>query len=214
VSEDSIFQIREQIEAAFNDMGMCGFPEGLYVQLTSYLELLVRWNSRLNLTSVRAVSEMIRIHLAECAFAACQLPADVETLLDYGSGAGFPGIVVAACRPEVRVFLAEANTKKSSFLREVARTTGIEAQVFHGRVNSMVPSLAFDVVTLRAVEQMEEAIPVAVQRARKYVMLLTTTQFVPIFSLAGRELDWDVPIPVPNTYQRVVLLGRQRLFFS
>ena len=97
-------------------------PASCYDQFSTYLELLLRWNARLSLTAIREPGQIIRRHFAECAFAAQHLPADIESLLDYGSGAGLPGIPFAICRPEIRVTLAEAHGKKASFLREVVRS--------------------------------------------------------------------------------------------
>ena len=69
----------------------------------------------MNLTAVREPEAIIRRHFVECAFAAQHLPTDITTLLDYGSGAGLPGIPIAICRPEIRVTLAEAQGKKAPF---------------------------------------------------------------------------------------------------
>ena len=74
-------------------------PTPAYQQFQTYLELLVRWNQRISLTAVREPEQIITRHFVECAFTAQHLPPDIRTLLDYGSGAGFPGIPIAICRP-------------------------------------------------------------------------------------------------------------------
>ena len=91
----------QEIEEAFSQAGIGQLPASCYEQFFAYLELLTRWNARLNLTAVREPAQIIRRHFVECAFAARQLPADIETLLDYGSGAGFPGIPFAICHPKL-----------------------------------------------------------------------------------------------------------------
>ena len=65
----------------------------------AYLDLLVRWNARMNLTAVRAPGEIVQRHFAESIFAAQHIPSNVKTVLDFGSGAGLPGIPIAICRP-------------------------------------------------------------------------------------------------------------------
>ncbi len=127
----------------------------------TYLDLLLRWNLRLNLTAVREPEQIIQRHFVECAFAAQHLPPDIATLLDYGSGAGLPGIPIAICRPEIRVTLAEAQGKKAAFLREALRVLNLKGEVYDGRVETMPEQLRFDAVSMRAVEKMELAIPVA-----------------------------------------------------
>ena len=149
---------------------------GAYDQFQIYLELLLRWNLRVNLTAVREPEQIIQRHFVECAFAAQHLPRDIATLLDYGSGAGLPGIPIAICRPGDSGDLAEAQGKKAAFLREALRVLGLDGEVFDGRVETMPQSCQFDAVTMRAVEKMELAMPFAIQRAKRYLVLLTTEE--------------------------------------
>ena len=134
-----------------------GLDAPTVAQLETFLALLLRWNARINLTAVREPAEIIRRHFAESIFAAKQIPQRAKTLLDHGSGAGFPGIPIAICRPEIAVTLAESQNKKAAFLREAVRTLGLKAEVWPGRVEAMEPGRVFDAVTLRAVEKMAAA---------------------------------------------------------
>lgn len=163
-------------------------PEGLYGQLSAYLDLLMKWNARTNLTSIRQPEEIVRRHFGESLFAGIQLKPRVEegaTLLDFGSGAGFPGIPIQLLLPTVRVTLAESQGKKASFLREVVRTLGLATEVWAGRVEEM-PEISgvnagaqarqFDVVTLRAVDNMKLAMVEARRRVKVggWLVALTT----------------------------------------
>ena len=143
-----------QIRSAFAAAGIKELPPTAYDQFEIYLELLLRWNLRINLTAVREPEAIIRRHFVECAFAAQHLPADITTLLDYGSGAGLPGIPIAICRPEIRVTLAEAQGKKIAFLSEALRVLRLTGEVFGTRVETMPIQLVFDAVTMRAVEKL------------------------------------------------------------
>jgi 16S rRNA (guanine527-N7)-methyltransferase len=120
-------------------------------QLSVYLDLLVKWNARTNLTAIRDPKQMVARHFGESLFASRYLPAG-ESLLDFGSGAGFPGLPMQLARPELRVTLAESQNKKASFLREVVRSLGLTAEVWGARVDAMPAERRFDVVTLRAVD--------------------------------------------------------------
>lgn len=134
----------------------------IYEKLESYLDLLLRWNARTNLTSIRDRAGIIQRHFGESLLMGQLLPS-FQSLLDFGSGAGFPGIPIQLIYPEVKVTLAESQGKKASFLREAVRTLGLSSQVWAQRVESM-PEQAFDVVTLRAVDNMEQAIEAALPR--------------------------------------------------
>lgn len=139
----------------------------LYAQLSTYLDLLLRWNARTNLTAVRDPEEIVRRHFGEGLFLAVHLEgrlAPGATLLDFGSGAGFPGIPVQLFLPELRCCLAESQGKKAAFLREVVRTLGLTTEVWAERVESLPAERRFDCVALRAVDRMEEAILVAQER--------------------------------------------------
>jgi 16S rRNA (guanine527-N7)-methyltransferase len=171
--------------------------------------LLLRWNSRVSLTAVRDPIRIIQRHFVECSLVAQQIPLDVRNLLDYGSGAGLPGIPIAICRPEIRVTLAEAQGKKAAFLREAVRVLGINGEVFDGRVEMMPQELQFDAVALRAVEKMDLAIPVAVQRAKRYLALMTTNGSAPIYGKLAPELDWMESVLIPNTRQMILVIGRR-----
>jgi 16S rRNA (guanine527-N7)-methyltransferase len=145
----------------------------------------------------------------ECAFAAQHLPANIATLLDYGSGAGFPGIPFAICRPGIRVTLAEAQGKKASFLREVVRTVGTGTEVYDGRVETMPPGQSFHAVSMRAVEKMELAIPIGLRVAERYLVLLTTERSAPGYRGLTPELIWADSVHLPNSDQMILAIGRR-----
>jgi len=142
-------------------------PPDLTSQLTAYLDLLLRWNARTNLTAIRNPEEMVQRHFGESLFAgrilSVRLPLGA-TLLDIGSGAGFPGLPIQLLRPDLRVTLAESQGKKASFLREAIRALGLSTEVFPARVETMPEARRFDAATLRAVDNMELAVRLGIQR--------------------------------------------------
>jgi 16S rRNA (guanine527-N7)-methyltransferase len=156
-------------------LGGAPAPEQLFPGLETYLDLLVKWNARTNLTAIREPAEMVRRHFGESLFAARHLP-EAETLLDFGSGAGFPGLPIQLFRPGLQVTLAESQNKKATFLREVTRTLGLKTEIWSARVESMPPARQFDIVTLRAVDNMEAALAAARPRARRWIVVLTTAR--------------------------------------
>ncbi len=199
----------EEIERAFAQAAVAGLSLKAYEQFLAYFTLLARWNTQLNLTAIREAEDVIQRHFVECAFAAQYLPRDVTTLLDYGSGAGLPGIPIAICRPEIRVTLAEAHGKKASFLREAVRTLGISTEVYDGRVETMPRERQFDVVAIRAVEKMEVALPLAIRRARQYLALFTTERSAPVHRGLSSGFTWLEAISLPNAEQRILAIGER-----
>ncbi len=168
----------------------------LLSQLSLYLDLLLKWNARTNLTAIRDPREIVRRHFGESLFAARHLDPVTPTLLDFGSGAGFPGLPIALLRPDIQVTLAESQNKKATFLREAVRTLGLSSEVWAARVESMPAERRFHTVTLRAVDTMEAALPVARTRIAAGIasggclVLLTTVGHAPA---EGRA------IPLPNS---------------
>jgi 16S rRNA (guanine527-N7)-methyltransferase len=176
----------------------------------AYLALLVKWNSRINLTAIREPEQIVRRHFAESIFAAEQLPADLHTLLDFGSGAGLPGIPIAICRPQLAITLAESQSKKAAFLREAVRTLELKTEVWDRRVEDLPPARVFDCVTLRAVDHMAEACATAVPRLAPGGRLLafTTHQAEPVLDrIPG--LHWEPAIPIPGSRQEVLRFAVQ-----
>ena len=170
----------------------------VYDQLASYLDLILKWNARVNLTAIREPEEIVRRHFGESLFAGLQL-APCTTLLDFGSGAGFPGLPIQLVRPDVKVTLGESRHKKAAFLHEVVRMLGLKTEVWSGRVESMEVSRTFDVVTLRAVDDMESALSAAAQRVRcQMVVLGTAATGIPAGIAGGFREAGRVRIPLSD----------------
>jgi 16S rRNA (guanine527-N7)-methyltransferase len=186
--------------------GLKPVPQTVLKQFSQYFDLLHRWNAKLNLTAIRQPEEILRRHFLECIFCAQALPNGIQTLLDYGSGAGFPGIPIALCRPEIKITLAESQAKKASFLREVVRTLDLEAEVYAGRVGELPAGNVFGAVTLRAVDKMEQAIAAATTRVAKagWLAILASRGAISLpeeFEMSERAL--------PDSECGVLLLGRR-----
>ena len=144
-------------------------------QLLVYLNLLLRWNERTNLTSIRYPEQIVARHFGESLYTAQRLPRDGGTLLDFGSGAGFPGLPIALARPDWKVTLAEAQGKKAAFLQEAVRSLAVPVEVWSRRVESMRASRLFDVVCLRAVDETGDALELARARVRQGGWLIHLT---------------------------------------
>ena len=178
----------------------------------AYLAVLQKWNAKINLTAIRDEEGILSRHFFESILCAHKLPGNIVSLLDFGSGAGFPGIPIALIRKEISVTLAESQNKKTAFLREAVRTLGIDAKVYTGRAETL-PS-TFDCVTLRAVDDMPLAIPAAIQLLSQtgWLAILTTAADAPAFQTLASQFTSFTWLPfesLPERTNLTLLLGRR-----
>jgi len=176
------------------------------------LSLILRWNTRVNLTAIRDEEGILKRHFVESIACARALPNGITTLLEVGSGAGFPGIPIALCRPEIAVTLAESQGKKAAFLQEAVRVLGVATKVYAGRAEAMAAQ--FDCVTLRAVDRMERAVQAVAGLVlpEGWLALMTTgKELDALKEAAGVEFAWIEPLPMPGGKDRVLALGVRRL---
>lgn len=198
-----------EIERLVAPMLLKALPGGAYTQLLRYVQLLDHWNQRLNLTAVRDMETFIRLHLGECLRCGQRLPAGMQSVLDWGSGAGLPGIPIQIARPELSVTLAESRTKKAAFLQEAVRELGLSRAAVHvGRAEDLPASQPFDVVVLRAVDRMNRAVGAASARMAPegQCWVLTSERELESLRAAVPSVHWRSEV-LPGTRQRILLYG-------
>jgi 16S rRNA (guanine527-N7)-methyltransferase len=188
-------------------------------QISTYLDMLLRWNSRINLTSVREADAIVARHFGESLFTARHLyPSAVQAgsssehprVLDFGSGAGFPGLPIKIWSPHVDLTLIESNQKKATFLREVIRRLSLNSVVFAGRAEDFRGQA--ETVTLRAVERFESSVPVAARLLSaegRLALLIGISQVARTRELVP-NIRWLDPVAIPISLNRVLLIGSSR----
>ena len=178
--------------------------------ISKYIDLLVKWNSRINLTAIRAPEEMVQRHFGESFFAATQLLSEekVGSAIDLGSGAGFPGVPLALLAPETRVTLIESNQKKATFLRELIRILDLKnVEVFGGRGEEY--SQQSDLVVMRAVEKFDRALNLAaglVRAGGRIAVMIGDVQVAKAVGLLPK-VEWRSPVSIPGGQSRRLLVG-------
>jgi 16S rRNA (guanine527-N7)-methyltransferase len=198
--------------------------------ISMYIDILMRWNARMNLTAIREPEEMVTRHFGESLFAARQLfptpsadaslgrthgsnterVTDPVRLADFGSGAGFPGIPMKIWTPGIFLTLIESNHKKTAFLREIVRTLALgDVDVRNVRGESL-PAAMFDIVSLRAVEHFGESVRGAVRLTSPggSVVLLISSSQIEDAKATVPGIEWDAPVSVPLSEHRVFLKGK------
>jgi len=180
--------------------------------LQRFMQILLRWNEKMNLTAIRDPLEILYRHFCESMYAATVVPISGR-LADIGSGGGFPGIPLKIMRPDLELFLVESNIKKGTFLAEAVRELGFSnARVLISRYEELLEELApLDYVCSRALGEFGPLLDWAAsdQLSANQVLLW----------VGGRDLEeirkapnweWQEPIPVPQSLQRYLLLGAKK----
>lgn len=171
-------------------------------RLQTYLDLLLKWNAKTNLTAIRDPEQIVQRHFGESLFAAEQIGSTWNTLLDFGSGPGFPGLPIQILYPEKFILLAESQNKKAGFLREAARSLNLPTEVWPARVDTLPADRLFDIITLRAVDNMERALTEAATRLTPDGKLAILTTATVVAELPGLLATF----PIPNTTDGVLAL--------
>ena len=178
---------------------------------STYIDLLLKWNARVSLTAIRDPDEIVTRHFGESYFAAKILLREdwAGSVIDFGSGAGFPGIPFAMLRPKASVTLIESNGTKAAFLSEVVGQLGLKnIELFRGRGESC--GRKADLVLMRAVESFDRALDVAaglVQPGGRLALLIGESQMTAAKALEP-QLSWSEPVRIPQAHKRILLVGK------
>ncbi len=179
--------------------------------IRTYVELLLRWNQKISLTSITDPQEILQRHFGESMFGAGAVPIIRGRLVDVGSGAGFPGLALKLVSPEIEVTLIEANMKKCAFLGEVVRELGLTGVRIVSQRMESAKGLdgAADFATCRAVrpeKRMLAWMRGALALHGQCVLWLGAEDAAAVRETPG--WDWKTPIPIPLSLNRVLLVGR------
>lgn len=197
----------EELRKALPEYGVMLDSEAM-VRLSQYLTLLSEWNRKLRLVGSVEPELLVRRHVAESLWLSQLVALHRQTVVDVGSGAGFPGMALQLAWPELQVTLVEANAKKAAFLKTVARTFG-RGRVLQGRLEEV--ALEGDLLTARALEHMEEAGP---DRFRHLVSPGGRAAFwigeetAQAWHRSAENWTWEASRTIPGSTRRTITLAR------
>jgi 16S rRNA (guanine527-N7)-methyltransferase len=182
-------------------------------QISTYIDILLKWNARTNLTAIRDEENIVARHFGESFFAARYLLADAPPglrVFDVGSGAGFPGLPLKLYSPQIALTLIESHNKKAIFLRELIRALSLtDATVISARAE-LISDVA-DLVTIRAVEKFESILPIAarlVAPSGRLALLVASRQLEAAQRLVSGR--WTSSDPIPHSVGRVVAVWQNQ----
>ncbi|HYL09658.1 MAG TPA: 16S rRNA (guanine(527)-N(7))-methyltransferase RsmG [Candidatus Acidoferrales bacterium] len=195
--------------APFNVVSSAALAESI----RKYIDLLLLWNEKVNLTSITDPREMLARHFGESLFAASAVPISAGRLADVGSGAGFPGLALKLLIPDLEVFLVESVMKKATFLLEVVRQlnlTGVKVVV--SRFEDLRDTLApLDFICARALGDYGQLLDWArynLNISGKVVLWLGADEAKRIS--APPEWTWRESVPIPGSLRRCLLISSAR----
>jgi 16S rRNA (guanine527-N7)-methyltransferase len=173
--------------------------------------LLLQWNQKVSLTSLRDPAEILQRHFGESMFAASTVPISSGRLADVGSGAGFPGLALKIACPALEVVLIESNRKKSVFLSEVVRLLNLGGvEVAGSRMEDLSVRAGFaSFVSARAMGNLDRILRwarKALPEEGQVVLWLGATDAERVSLRHGWR--WREPIKIPGSHRRVLLMGR------
>ena len=205
MSRDQTVAFQSELEAAILSFGIPALTDDQMIRLVRHYSMLCRWNQRLNLTRITEPGEAARLHYAESLFGA-RFISGAHTLLDIGSGAGFPAIPLAVARPDVQVTALEANQKKSLFLKEAKDELGlVNLKVVTARLEE-VDWAGYELLTSRALDRAEAVLPMVIERlpAQQRLMLYCGPDLVA--TLEGQVECQIETHPIPHSEARIIAI--------
>ena len=128
-------------------------------KLKLYEELLLKWQKTINLVSPATLANVWDRHFEDSLQLLEHIPDNVRKICDIGSGAGFPGLVIAINRPDIEVTLIESDTRKCAFLQTVSRETKCEnIKIINKRIENVIDELDVCYLTSRALASLRQLI--------------------------------------------------------
>lgn len=142
--------MKYDFEKSLNELGLT-INETQKKQFQIYYEVLVEWNNKMNLTAITDQEGVYIKHFFDSLNLVRAREFDSQSLLDVGSGAGFPSIPLKIMFPDLKITIIDALQKRITFLTELTKQLGIDAELVHGRAEEYKRKHCFDIVTARAV---------------------------------------------------------------
>lgn len=190
---------------------------GTLQKLLDYAQLLAKWSQVYNLTTIRAVHQIIPVHILD-SLTLLKFVHKIQTVLDVGAGAGLPGLVLAITCPDINFTLLDSQQKKINFMQHVVTSLQLpNVNVVHARVESLQVARAFDMVVARAFASLDEFVKLIINvcddksvivamKAKRELVLQEAQNLPPNFELVNIE---TVTVPGIDAARCLVFLKKK-----
>lgn len=180
-------------------------------KLETYHALLIKWQKAVNLVSNNSIEKAWERHFNDSIQIGFYIPGNTQTLIDFGSGAGFPGLVLAITRPELEVHLIESDEKKCEFLRTVSRETNTPISIHNTRIENLDPGqIRPDIITARALASLEKLCdycrPFAAENSALTMLFLKGEKLEEEISEAQKSYDFTYEIFQSRTEKKAGII--------
>jgi 16S rRNA (guanine527-N7)-methyltransferase len=169
-----------------------GADDAAMARLSAYEAILRQTNAHTNLVSPGSLAELWKRHLLDCAQLVDLIPDSTRSLIDIGSGAGLPGLVIAALRPKLPVTLVESIDKKCAFLKSAAAAMGLTNVAIRRERAEAIEGLTADVITARAVAPIATLLRYVRGLTRKNTLLLLPKGRIAADELTEARRSWRI----------------------
>ncbi len=191
-SKSEASELGDRIDKALESLDL-DLPSGSGDRLSLLLDELERWNRKVNLTAIRDRAEMISAHLLDSLVAAPLLNG--RTVLDIGTGAGFPGLPLAVARPDVEFELLDSNNKKIQFVQHAAGLLGLDnVRTVWSRTENYAPGYRFDTVIARALATVPKLLQIAGQHVGEDGVFIALKGREFADELEGLASEWEYKV--------------------
>ncbi len=165
-------------------------------KLEVYYQLLLKWQRAINLISGNTLQDAWVRHFADSAQLCPYIPQETRTLVDWGSGAGFPALVIAILKPELDVHIVESDERKCQFMRTVSRETSTPIRIHTARIEDLsVSDIKPDLITARALASVQKLLgyahPWVSQNPALSLLLLKGESAQEELDLARKSYDFE-----------------------
>ncbi len=166
-------------------------------QLLTYIALIEKWNKSYNLTSIRDKVSMVPMHLLDSLAIVPFITG--KRVIDIGTGAGLPGIVLAVCFPDIEFVLLDSNAKKTRFVQQAILELKLKnISICHNRVELYRPEHNFDIAITRAFASLEDIMRLTTHLLNNEGVLLAMKGQIPDVSMLEAAKTELYPLSVPG----------------
>ncbi len=185
---------------------------------SEHFSLLLKWNKKISLTTITDPKQAAEQLYFESLFATKFISNEINSIVDIGTGAGFPGLPICFAKTNCSITLIEADKRKAAFLSEVRRSLNLSnLKIINDRFENI--SLESDLITVRALEKLENQVPKIIEKFTKskliifFVSLQTANNILSTSKekLLGKEFE---VIALPESKNRVLLLFHKKECFT